>query len=188
VCKVELGESEDFSPGSIFSFGLAQKLYIHYQKGGPMTDREVTRREFMRNAGRTALAAAVAVPFMNLESSASSGKPPLPMQPIDMDLTKQEFEPLAKVGGAVKIPNPHDAHKPIIVTRTSETEVAAFSSKCTHFGCEVPLPDNDVITCQCHGSKFDVGGKVIHGPANKPLKAFAATLSGTTITIKDIEA
>lgn len=36
-------------------------------------DPEVTRREFIKNVGKTAIAAAVAVPMMNLEASASSG-------------------------------------------------------------------------------------------------------------------
>jgi Rieske Fe-S protein len=152
-----------------------------------MQNGKVTRRKFMVDAGKTALLAAIASQVMGVEAYASSAKPPLPMQPITLDLTKQEYAALTKVGGAIKIPDPHDAKKPIIASRISETEVAAFSSKCTHFGCEVPLPENNVITCQCHGSKFDAGGKVIHGPASKELKAFSASLSGMAITIKDME-
>jgi Rieske Fe-S protein len=156
-------------------------------KGGIMENLKVTRRKFMVDAGKTALMAALTSQVMGFEVQASSGKPPVPMQPITLDLGKPEYGALGKAGGAMKIPNPHDAKKPIIVSRISETEVAAYSSKCTHFGCEVPLPENNVITCQCHGSKFDAGGKVIHGPANKPLMAFAASLSGSVITIKDME-
>jgi Rieske Fe-S protein len=152
-----------------------------------MENNRVTRRKFMVDAGKTALVAALTSQVLSFEARASSGKAPLPMQPITLDLTKQEYTALTKVGGAMKIPDPHDAHKPIIVSRISETDVAAFSSKCTHFGCEVPLPENNSITCACHGSKFDAGGKLIQGPANKPLKAFTATLSGTTINIKDKE-
>lgn len=152
-----------------------------------MENGKVTRRKFMVDAGKTALVAALTSQVLGFEARASSGKPPLPMQPITLDMGKNEYAALAKVGGAMKIPNPLDAKKPIIVSRISETEVAAFSSKCTHFGCEVPIPENNVITCQCHGSKFDAGGKVINGPASKPLQAFAASLSGMTITIKDME-
>jgi Rieske Fe-S protein len=152
-----------------------------------MHNSKVTRRKFMVDAGKTALIAALTSQIMGFEAKASSGKPPLPMQPITLDLGKNEYAALAKVGGAMKIPNPHDAKKPIIVSRISETEVVAFSSKCTHFGCEVSLPENNIIDCHCHGSKFDAGGKVIHGPANKPLMAFAASLSGSTITIKDMD-
>jgi len=50
----------------------------------------------------------------------------------------------------------------------------------------VGLPENGVITCHCHKSKFDNTGKVLHGPAKKNLMAFSAVLEGTTITIKDM--
>jgi Rieske Fe-S protein len=151
-----------------------------------MDSKNLSRREFIKNIGSTALAVAIVSPVLGIEANASSGKPPLPMQPVMLDLTKPDYNGLANVGGALKIPNQHDKHKPIIVSRTSETTVAAFSSKCTHFGCEVGLPENGVITCHCHKSKFDNTGKVLHGPAKKNLMAFSAVLEGTTITIKDM--
>jgi|WetSurMetagenome_2_1015567.scaffolds.fasta_scaffold00396_12 Rieske Fe-S protein len=147
----------------------------------------ISRRDFLKKTGTTALAAAMAGPLVGMEADAASGKPPLPMQPITLDLSDANYTVLAKAGGAVKIPNPHDAKKPIIVSRVSDGEAAAFSSKCTHLGCEVPLPENNVITCPCHGSKFDASGKVTHGPAGKNLMQFSATISGNTLTIKDIE-
>jgi Rieske Fe-S protein len=151
-----------------------------------MDNEKVSRRKFILDAGKTALAAALTSQMMGFEARASSGKPPLPMTPIVLDLTNQEYAELANVGKAMKIPNPHDAKKPIIVTRVSETDVAAFSSKCTHLGCEVKLPENNVIDCPCHHSKFNLSGKVIRGPAGKDLPAFSATLQGTTVTIKDM--
>jgi Rieske Fe-S protein len=151
-----------------------------------MDNNKLSRREFIRNVGTTAIAATLAGPVLGMTADASSGKAPLPMSPIMLDLTKPDYNALTKVGGALKIPNPHDAKKPIIVSRTSETTVAAFSSKCTHFGCEVDLPYNNVVSCHCHGSKFDATGKVTHGPAGKDLAAFFAVLEGSIITIKDI--
>jgi Rieske Fe-S protein len=156
------------------------------QKGGIMDQNKLSRRDFIKNVGTTAVLAAIASPIVGLDASASSGKPPLPMTPIMLDITRPDFSALAKVGGAIKIPNPHDKKRPIIVSRNSETDIAAFSSKCTHFGCEVPIPENNVITCPCHGSKFDASGKVTHGPAKKSLIAFSAVLEGSIITIKDI--
>jgi Rieske Fe-S protein len=152
-----------------------------------MDPKNLSRREFIKNFGSTALAVAIVSPVLGMKAEASSGKPPLPMSPIMLDITKPDYNALANVGGALKIPNPHNKHKPIIVCRTSETTVAAFSSKCTHFGCEVGLPENGVITCPCHKSKFDNTGKVLHGPAKKNLMAFSAVLEGSTITIKDME-
>jgi Rieske Fe-S protein len=151
-----------------------------------MDQNKLSRREFIKNVGSTALAVAIVSPALGLNAHASSGKPPLPMAPIMLDIAKPDYAALANAGGALKIPNPHNKHRPIIVTRTSETTVAAFSSKCTHFGCEVGLPEDNVITCPCHKSKFDNTGKVTHGPAKKNLVAFSAVLEGSIVTITDM--
>jgi cytochrome b6-f complex iron-sulfur subunit len=44
----------------------------------------------------------------------------------------------------------------------------AISLICTHLGCTVAAQDSQ-FACPCHGSKFDQNGKVLHGPAEKPL-------------------
>jgi Rieske Fe-S protein len=147
-----------------------------------MDSDKVTRREFLANVGKTAIAAAVVSPVLGFEAEAKKA----PMAPITLDVTKAEYAALAQAGGAIKIPNPQDKKKPIIVSRLSETSVAAYSSKCTHFGCEVPLPANNEIKCQCHGSMFDAAGKVTHGPASKDLAQFAATIEGSIITVKEM--
>jgi Rieske Fe-S protein len=150
-----------------------------------MESNNYSRREFIAQVGKSAAAIAVLAPVVGSNLVAMGKSVPVAMEPITLDLTKDEYKALAKAGGALKIPNPHDAKKPIIVTRVSETTVAAFSSKCTHWGCEVPLPVNNVITCPCHSATYDVNGKVTHGPAKKDLKTFSATLNGTIITIKE---
>ncbi len=152
-----------------------------------MQNEKISRRAFLRTAGKDTLTIALAAPFIGSELFASSKAVPVPMEPIMLDVTKPEYAKLAQPGGALKIPNPHDKKKPIIVSRTSETTVSAFSSKCTHWGCQVPLPANGEIKCPCHGSIFDASGKVIKGPAHKNLYSFSATLDGSIITIKDPE-
>ena len=44
----------------------------------------------------------------------------------------------------------------------------AISKICTHLGCIVALTDSG-FQCPCHGSKFNRQGKVIAGPAPRPL-------------------
>ncbi|HEY5029427.1 MAG TPA: ubiquinol-cytochrome c reductase iron-sulfur subunit [Candidatus Angelobacter sp.] len=46
----------------------------------------------------------------------------------------------------------------------------AMSAICTHLGClSVWKPEAGVIACPCHGSSFQRDGKVIAGPAPRPL-------------------
>lgn len=50
------------------------------------------------------------------------------------------------------------------------TGVYALSAVCTHLGCITRYrSDENVIACPCHGSRFDLEGNVIHGPAPRPL-------------------
>jgi Rieske Fe-S protein len=53
--------------------------------------------------------------------------------------------------------------------------VVAYTAICPHTGCDVVdwLPDERLLYCPCHFSKFDPrdGAKVVDGPAPRPLPA-----------------
>lgn len=54
----------------------------------------------------------------------------------------------------------------------------ALSSVCTHLGCVTRYqPDQRIIACPCHGSRFGLDGEVTAGPAPQPLPTFQITLS-----------
>jgi len=61
------------------------------------------------------------------------------------------------------------AQVPALLIR-SDTGFTAISLVCTHLGCTVEQ-NPDGFTCPCHGSRYDQQGKVIRGPASKPLTA-----------------
>jgi Rieske Fe-S protein len=147
-----------------------------------MENNNCSRRDFITSAA----ALAVFAPVLGSDILAMSKSMPVSVDPITLDLTNNDYKALAVAGGALKIPNTFNGGKPIIVIRTSGTSVAAFSSKCTHWGCELPLPVNNAITCPCHGACFTAEGKVTHGPAKKDLTTFPATLEGSVITIRNI--
>ena len=83
------------------------------------------------------------------------------------------------VGGAVPAKAPDG--KSIIVAQPSEGKAVAFSAKCTHMGCTV-APSGAKLQCPCHGSQFDaLTGKVLHGPAQRPLSDFPVKVAGGTV-------
>jgi cytochrome b6-f complex iron-sulfur subunit len=46
----------------------------------------------------------------------------------------------------------------------------SLTAVCTHLGCLTTWqPEINMITCPCHGSKFNRDGVVVEGPAPKPL-------------------
>ena len=52
----------------------------------------------------------------------------------------------------------------------------ALSAVCTHLGCTVNRTQHG-YHCPCHGSVYNNNGKVLSGPAPKPLSWFLVTLS-----------
>ena len=56
-------------------------------------------------------------------------------------------------------------------------EVYALDLVCTHLGCTVQVTPTGLI-CPCHGSSFDRLGRVLEGPADRPLSRYRVLESG----------
>ncbi len=70
------------------------------------------------------------------------------------------------------------AEEKIYVFRDRERCFAVASAVCTHLGCTVGYFQTDErFHCPCHGSVFGADGKVLHGPAPRPLEWFEVTLA-----------
>lgn len=68
-------------------------------------------------------------------------------------------------GGIVKIGN-----KKVGVYLDKKNKYHIIEPICTHLYCDLVFNKGDKVwDCPCHGSRFDVDGKVLHGPACKPL-------------------
>ncbi|MBF0344918.1 MAG: Rieske (2Fe-2S) protein [Nitrospirae bacterium] len=57
---------------------------------------------------------------------------------------------------------------------SDENGFYAISSVCTHLGCVVYSTETG-FQCPCHGSKFNITGKVVGGPAPRGLPWFEIT-------------
>ena len=74
-----------------------------------------------------------------------------------------------------------DGGKPIVVAQPTKGTAAAFSAICTHMGCTVK-PAGKELHCPCHGSRYDAStGKVLGGPAPKPLPKVPVHLKGDEV-------
>ena len=60
----------------------------------------------------------------------------------------------------------------------SQSGFTALSLVCTHLGCTVQEKPEG-FTCPCHGSRYDVNGKVLRGPAQKPLQPLRIETTST---------
>ena len=75
----------------------------------------------------------------------------------------------------------------IAVTRVGGT-LYAFSDICTHRACNLSMGgeiDGASITCECHGSMFDMTtGAVLEGPATEPVATFPVRDEGGELQIE----
>ncbi len=92
--------------------------------------------------------------------------------------------PALKATGGVVIGQPEGMSGPLVVTRPDVTIApVALSAVCTHQQCTVqPIltgaPPSSSLYCPCHGSAFDLNGKVTHDPATADLPAFSVVWDG----------
>jgi Rieske Fe-S protein len=74
------------------------------------------------------------------------------------------------------------------VLRTSERDVVAFSPQCPHLGCAYHWDErNKEFLCPCHTSTFAPDGRVLTGPAPRPLDRLKVKVDGTKLLVGDVE-
>lgn len=70
------------------------------------------------------------------------------------------------------------------VVKHADNSVTAFGPQCTHLGCAYHWDDRkSEFLCPCHNSLFAIDGKVISGPAPRPLDRFATKVQGKKLLL-----
>ena len=87
-----------------------------------------------------------------------------------------------KAGEALAFVFPDESPGLAFVAR--DGSLRALSAKCTHAGCTVVWESSFEILCPCHGSRFDLDGRVLQKPATAPLPAYTARRDGDDIWIE----
>ncbi len=97
----------------------------------------------------------------------------------------QQGQPLARladvpVGSGTLVTAPGGLR--VMITQPSAGVVKAFDARCTHQRTVVAEPQNGIMTCPNHGSRFQAtDGEVVRGPATAPLDTIAVRLDGQDI-------
>lgn len=74
------------------------------------------------------------------------------------------------------------------VVRTSPKDVVAFTPQCTHLGCAYHWDDrNKEFLCPCHTSTFGLDGRVLTGPAPRPLDRYEIKIAGSKLLIGEAQ-
>jgi menaquinol-cytochrome c reductase iron-sulfur subunit len=70
------------------------------------------------------------------------------------------------------------------VVKLDPTNVVAYSPSCTHLGCAYHWDDETKhFICPCHTSAFSIDGKVLAGPAPRPLDRYATRVDNGKLLI-----
>jgi Rieske Fe-S protein len=81
----------------------------------------------------------------------------------------------------------------LVWTNKKDVPFVVFSGKCPHLGCgykwrKVPKLGKEIFLCPCHLSIYDPSGKVLDGPAPRPLDTLPIRVdAGGNVEIIDME-
>jgi menaquinol-cytochrome c reductase iron-sulfur subunit len=74
------------------------------------------------------------------------------------------------------------------VIKKPDGSITAFSPWCTHLGCAYHWDQSQAdFACPCHGSRFSLDGKVLVGPALRPLDRYEVKIEGTRMWLGPIQ-
>jgi|SRR5688572_13663825 len=153
---------------------------------------DCTRRQVVQTLGMAGAAAAASLLGLGCNGG---GDEPLPDAPDPLAgttmcganlcvlLGDMANASLLNVGGARVIVLPD---KKLLVVRRATDDFVVLSAVCTHAGCTVAYAASiNEVACPCHGSRYNLGGAVVEGPATVSLKRYNSTfdVAMQTVTI-----
>jgi len=156
-----------------------------------MTDKEITRREFIKGTVTAIgglIGAVIAIPsIVYLLSPALQAKEDTDL----IELGSLENYPIGlptrfettrtKVNGWERTAINYG----LFVVRKNENDVRVFSDICTHLGCRVSWhADEKHYVSPCHNGHFDIVGNVVSGPPPRPLDEYITKIDNGNLFVQ----
>jgi Rieske Fe-S protein len=93
-----------------------------------------------------------------------------------------QFPALQNEGGSIALYFSNYRY-PMVINRGSSDDFYAVDPTCTHQGCQVGNYNAQAFSmeCDCHGSTFDIQGRVTGGPAGSDLPAYRTQYDGNDL-------
>jgi cytochrome b6-f complex iron-sulfur subunit len=95
-------------------------------------------------------------------------------------VTIDSSSPLASIASAALV---QTSVGDLLVAHTGQNIYSAMTATCTHQACTITGFQNQNFVCPCHGSTFDLSGRVLMGPATASLQQYATQFSNGVLTI-----
>lgn len=75
------------------------------------------------------------------------------------------------------------------VLKTASNQVVAYGPECTHLGCAYHWDTGkNEFVCPCHNSIFAMDGRVLGGPAPRPLDRYETKIQGNKLLLGRLQA
>ena len=150
-----------------------------------------TRRRFLHDAGVVIASGTIGLTVASCDSDSNDPDPDpggneaitVAGNVLSIDLTRTSA--LNNAGGFLLVSSVGGASVKTVIVNTDGTNFKAFTSVCTHQQCDLNSFDADDqnLVCPCHGSRFDLTGAAVTGPATGTLQEFATSRTGDTLTV-----
>ncbi len=140
----------------------------------------MNRREFITLFGIAGIATSlpIAIAACSSDNTTTTSDIPKDWQKIG---TVAELD---KTGQLLNEQSPAGA---VLVVGTSIAKnLVAVNPTCTHAGCKVGWTAENQFLCPCHQSAFAGDGKVLQGPAAKPLATYVVKIEGDGVLVKPV--
>ena len=104
---------------------------------------------------------------------------------MSIDISLPEHSMLSEINGTSFLGANVIDSKGLLLVRSSNSTIKAFSRRCTHSSYQVvPYSSNGIANCSSsHGGSFDLNGNVVNSPPVSPLRSYETLLENNILKI-----